>query len=104
MSEPVDLGHGHTLRWLALAPDRNLNPQYADLPDMEHYGAIISHRKPDGNFCEGVITFRSEVQQRIDPGTTAWDVSSWDPLTLSPSLLCHCGDHGFIQQGRWVPA
>lgn len=34
-----------------------------------------------------------------------WDVLSVNPLTLSPSLLCKaCGHHGFIRQGRWVPA
>lgn len=34
-----------------------------------------------------------------------WDVLQLDPLTLSPSLLCrHCGHHGFIREGRWVPA
>lgn len=34
-----------------------------------------------------------------------WDLLSLDPLTLSPSLLCQrCGRHGFIRDGRWVPA
>ena len=34
-----------------------------------------------------------------------WDLVSVEPLTLSPSLLCRgCGHHGFIREGRWVPA
>lgn len=33
-----------------------------------------------------------------------WQVECLDPVTLSPSLLCPCGHHGFIRQGRWVPA
>lgn len=34
-----------------------------------------------------------------------WTVESLEPLTLSPSLLCRvCGCHGFIREGRWVPA
>jgi hypothetical protein len=34
-----------------------------------------------------------------------WDVLSLEPLTLSPSLLCKvCGKHGFIQEGKWIPA
>lgn len=34
-----------------------------------------------------------------------WQVQSEDPLTIHPSILCKtCGLHGFIQQGRWVPA
>lgn len=28
-----------------------------------------------------------------------------DPLTILPSILClDCGTHGFIQDGRWLPA
>lgn len=34
-----------------------------------------------------------------------WDVVQLDPLTLAPSLLCtSCGHHGFIRDGKWVPA
>lgn len=33
-----------------------------------------------------------------------WSVENEDPLTLSPSIACPCGLHGFIRDGRWVPA
>jgi hypothetical protein len=34
-----------------------------------------------------------------------WTVVSEDPLTLTPSLQCRaCGDHGFVTNGKWVPA
>lgn len=34
-----------------------------------------------------------------------WQKVQDDPLTINPSILCKtCGLHGFIQQGRWVPA
>lgn len=34
-----------------------------------------------------------------------WDLVSEKPLTLAPSLLCRlCGHHGFIRDGKWVPA
>lgn len=33
-----------------------------------------------------------------------WQVESLDPVTISPSLLCQCGHHGFIRSGRWEPA
>lgn len=29
---------------------------------------------------------------------------SADPLTISPSLLCRCGDHGFVENGKWRAA
>ncbi|HEV8653091.1 MAG TPA: hypothetical protein VG276_27795 [Actinomycetes bacterium] len=29
-----------------------------------------------------------------------------DPVHIEPSILCPqgCGDHGFVREGRWVPA
>lgn len=33
-----------------------------------------------------------------------WKLVREDPLTITPSILCHtCGLHGFITDGRWVP-
>ena len=116
----LDLGDGHTLRFLEWDPDPDLNPQYADLPPEEfHHGAIIGHVRSDGSYCEGVITFDTPRARRGWAGHPMWTVESRDPLTLSPSLLCtaprfgpdnkpiagtECGDHGFIRGGRWVRA
>lgn len=113
MNDPIELGHGHTLRFISWAPDRELNPQYADLPDVQRWGAIVGH--PVGphpivpaalasGHCEGAVTFDGEVQRQIAPDRARWTVESWDPLTLSPSILCACGDHGFIRGGQWIPA
>lgn len=34
-----------------------------------------------------------------------WTLLADSPLTLAPSLLCNlCHVHGFIREGRWVPA
>jgi hypothetical protein len=34
-----------------------------------------------------------------------WTLQKEDPLTISPSIRCRaCGLHGFIQEGRWIPA
>ena len=55
----------------------------------------------------------SEALGRWHPGlvgftnrgaTHGHELISTDPLTISPSLLCRCGDHGFIREGRWIPA
>ena len=104
MAEKLDLGHDHTLRFVGWSPDRKLNPKYADLPDVEKVGAIIAHKKPDGSWCEGSILFDSEVSRRVFANRPRWTVESWEPLTLSPSILDSCGDHGFIRESRWVPA
>lgn len=101
----LDLGDGHTLRFTGWNPDPALNPQYADLPPEDfHHGAIVSHSTPDGRYCEGAITFESPRSAVAWADHARWTVQSRDPLTLSPSLLCSCGDHGFIRNGAWVRA
>lgn len=109
----IDLGHDHFLTWASWEPDRELNPQYAHLPDVEKCTGIIRHplRGDDDQeycqargFCRGTFSVDSEVTRELFPERALWQVSCWEPLTMSPSILCHCGDHGFIQGGRWVPA
>lgn len=105
----IDLGDEHTLTFMAWAPDRDLNPQYDGIPDVERFAASIEHRRPDnGERCTGAVTFDGEVARELAArgsyNQARWTVESWDPLTLSPSVLCECGDHGFIREGRWVRA
>lgn len=104
----MDIGHNHSIEFLGWSPDRDLNPQYKDVPDIEKFGAAVSHLNKDGQPCEGFITFDlPEVRDVLQPGDNRplWQVESWEPFTVSPSLLCKiCGDHGFIRDGKWVPA
>jgi hypothetical protein len=98
----LDLGDGHWLRWSHWKPDRKLNPQYADVPDDDKVGATVTHttdKTPTG-LCAGYIG----LNPKVSTASATWQVESWDPLTLSPSLLCGCGDHGFIRGGKWVRA
>lgn len=117
----VDLGHGHSYTFHRWAPDRELNPQHADRPDIDPVGATIFHplgpgptedrfraeydrMAAAGESCAGAVTF--DV-----PGVDVlgvrelWTVASLEPLHLEPSVLCClCGDHGFVRDGKWVPA
>ncbi len=105
-AEPLDLGYDHQLRYVGWAPDRELNPQYDGIPDIERFSAIIDHLTPSGDPCSGAINFDlPEVRQVLagGPHREVWQVQSWEPLTISPSVLCSCGDHGFIREGCWVP-
>lgn len=104
MSDPFELGHGHIGNYFSWAPDRELNPKYKDMPDIERYGLLIKHSTPEGNPCMGSVVFNSPAAKKIEPGKDYWEVEDWHSLTLSPSILCSCGDHGWIKQGRWVPA
>jgi hypothetical protein len=100
----IDLGHDHQLWFFGWHPDRDLNPQYDGMPDVEKSGATVRHRTPTGEECRSAVTFDIAPLNQLRAQGAAWQVESWEPLTISPSLLCHCGDHGFIREGRWVPA
>ena len=100
----LDLGDGHKLTFTSWAPNRDLNPQYADYPDDDKIGAIITHTKSDGAICEGSIWFDKPIVEKFFGKHHRWRVLSWEPLTCEPSFLCHCGDHGFIRDGKWVRA
>lgn len=104
----LDLGDGHTISYADWDPDLELNPQYAHLAGKlpARVTGIVKHSLPGVSgepYCEGAITFDTPIARSQFKGPF-WTVHSWEPLTLTPSLLCHCGDHGFITNGRWVRA
>lgn len=86
----VDIGHGVTIEIRALPGE------------TRPAGVAYRHPNPDtGHQCEGWAPFNPEN----DPGGQWWDLVQLDPLTITPSLACRgCGHHGFITDGRWVPA
>lgn len=65
-----------------------------------------THPRPDGQGqCAGGGWLDLPGVAADFPESPRWTVESWEPLTLSPSLLCRgCGRHGFVRDGRWVPA
>lgn len=89
----LDLGDDHGLLWLVL--------------DGRRTGAIIEHKaaggdsQPAGEYCAGGIQWGEPHR----PGPT-WTLEGEadEHITLSPSVLCSCGDHGFIRDGKWVRA
>lgn len=92
MSRRIELGHGHSIELRASHDDA-----------ARIVGAIVRHPSPDGE-CERIGSYIGLDAERNTPPAT-WTVESWEPLTLAPSLHCtHCGDHGFIRGGKWVPA
>lgn len=87
----LDLGSNHVLN--LVTPDGASEPS----------GADVEHLTPDGKPCMGWVPFDVPAHDWL-PAERKWQVESWEPLSLSPSLLCACGDHGFVRAGRWVPA
>lgn len=108
----LDLGDEHSLKFFSWKPDRTIEAnriRYDGVPDVPKAGAIVRHRSRLGEVCEGAIQFDGVG---LPVTGSRWVVESWEPLTLSPSLLCKavlsdgrpCDDHGFIRDGRWVRA
>lgn len=94
----LDLGHDHYLAWV-------VKGEYDDTP----VGATIEHKTPDGSWCMCGVRWANSAYEDEHGGSArnAWKVESPaidEHLTLSPSILCPCGDHGFIRDGKWVPA
>lgn len=107
----LDLGGGYTARWVGWHPERDINPGLEHLPDVDRYALSFRHPDPrrPGEFHTSMVTLAGEVQAALQPDLPVWTVHSWDPLTLTPSILCTlgkggCGVHGYITEGRWVPA
>jgi hypothetical protein len=90
----VDIGDGHSITFAHY--------------EGEVAGANVYHHRPDGAECVGWVAFAGRAWARSFPDGLAgksWDVVKDEPMTLTPSILCRaCGDHGFIQDGRWVKA
>lgn len=100
----TDIGHGVRIAFAGWHPDRDLNPHTAHLPDVDKYALLLDHQCGDRRVANG-CTLDSEVSRELDAGRPRWEVQSWEPLTLHPSLLCRsCGLHGWIRDGAWIPA
>lgn len=98
----MNLRHDHIGFKVQWAPDRDLNPGLEDKPDIPWCGLIIEHFTPLGEACVSHITF--DLPGTADWNNHKWEVVSFDPLHVEPSILCDCGDHGFIRNGQWEPA
>jgi hypothetical protein len=56
------------------------------------------------NLGIGSLLFDSPAALAHRPEWPHWQLSTLDPLTIHPSVLCRsCGLHGWIKEGKWVP-
>jgi hypothetical protein len=60
--------------------------------------------------CNGSVNGGAVMLETGYGPTSLWHVDAgeagvWEGLTLSPSIACgECGHHGWIRDGKWVPA
>ncbi len=84
----IDIGHGVTIS--------------PSLYEGQVAGIVEEHDSPTGR-CSGYVRLRRPPNDEAT--RPSWVVEQEEPLTLSPSVLCTtCGHHGFIREGKWVPA
>ena len=79
-------------------------------------GFIVAHDRDDfPHRCEGVVHVEGGRVGDDGPTWTMTGTLEGGDLTLSPSVLCMapdlgesnvgaCGFHGFVRDGKWVPA
>lgn len=69
--------------------------------DEEHFWYSHFCDSPEGHWARSE---RFSEATLLPLGPEGWMVTSHDPLTITPSILCrHCGCHGFITAGEWIP-
>lgn len=126
MNEPVDLGEDHWFHWswadsqrwevLPGAPTRLLEEREVVVVGITEYHRMPGAGAPNGppgifvdreaGWCGGGAHFARPLHPSVrEQSYPVWDVRSWDPLHIEPSLACtNCPSHGFIRDGRWVNA
>jgi hypothetical protein len=90
VSNSIDIGHGVTIRFTA--------------HQGETIGIVEEHpdERDPSTRCAAALFWKAMPNDRPRP---IWTLVQRDPLTLTPSISCTaCGHHGFITDGRWVPA
>ena len=81
----------------------NADGTMAGGPIQHLAGFIFSHDVTPGQpRCEGAVNVDPDLESRAR-WTMTGTLDGGD-LTLSPSILCADGFHGFVRDGRWVPA
>lgn len=110
MSESIEIGHGFNVRFFT---EENAKPLLGRestgliicgpaAPQCKHRGIALGADTEKN--CGGGISFTNSVIAKKE-GRPMWQVKSWEPLTITPSIVCACGgQHGFITNGQYVPA
>jgi len=61
-------------------------------------GIVEAHRLESGEICAGTIYWVPQADKPV------WALESLEPLTVTPSVRCDCGTHGYIRNGQWQDA
>ena len=89
----LDLGDEHYLQWI-------------EHSDGERVGAVIYHPRPGPPRDPALWTpwCAGSVMWKLHGNPWTMQGQADEHLTLSPSIRCDCGDHGYIRNGKWERA
>ena len=86
--DTIDLGEGHTLRWLLSNPqwvsDADESLQNWHGGDNTLVGATVDHTDENGDPCTATVSF----VPHSDGTPPAHTLDSADPVTISPGIEC----------------
>lgn len=95
----LDLGSGHKLKFYTCK----------DGGDTRVGGTLLHPKGPietgayaGEEWCCGSVAF--DIPQAASLTGPKWQLLNIDPLHIEPSVLCGCGDHGWIRDGKWISA
>lgn len=131
--DAVDLGHGWSVVFQVEVPCEKVDPEDWDTCAIVghgpgHFDTIITadrtagnvvglmfwHTDRLGNPCHNGLSFANVAS--LEPGRTIQSaghtLEQLDPLHVEASILCKaiaadgqsCDGHGWVRDGRWVPA
>lgn len=95
----LDIGHNHKVKFFT----------HTNSGDVLT-GAFILHPKgpkdtgayPGEDWCLGSVGF--DIPENTSDTGAKWELRNLNPLHIEPSVLCDCGDHGWIRNGKWEPS
>lgn len=100
-TEPIDIGHGLTAALRMAESDMAPEGSHPGWKAGDVLGVLLTHpcAKRDGQVVHDFIPVNYMPSRD-------WNLVSRDPITLAPSVhyVGCCGLHGFVQEGKWIPA
>ena len=81
-----------------------LDPEYPDHFRWQH-DCQETRKLWEGKASQETVERFATSAHLLPIGSSFWTIVQEEPLTVTPSILCkECGLHGFITDGKWVPA
>lgn len=88
---------GHDVYWT-----KSVDSEGQWIGILEWHECEAMQNTTDAGVSAGGVYFQNAPDHLKGP---RWQLVTEEPLTITPSILCRtCGLHGFIREGRWVPA